>query len=80
MVLQLGLFKCFFKRCSGSILGIKNLRSLYEWEVESRKLDKIKHVITNIPDVEKIDSGSGVYIGIHEIKYSVGVTYNLDER
>ena len=57
---------------------MKNFRSIYEWEVDGRKLENIKEVVCNAPDVKKVDEGSGVYIGIHEIKYSVGVTYNLD--
>jgi hypothetical protein len=57
---------------------MKNFRSLYEWEIDARKLEELKGAILEHPDVKKIGDQSGVYIGIHEIKYSLDVTYDLN--
>ena len=74
----LGLFNCNIKRFCGISLGLKNLRSNYEWEIEGRKLEIIKDNIMDYPNVKNLEIHSGNYTQENDIKISASISYDLD--
>ena len=74
----MGLSKCNLKSYCGVSVGIKNARSLVEWEIDSRQLDEIIKVSLANQELGDVVNKTAFYTGLHDYKVLMGFSHNLD--